>query len=207
MRHGFTRRSTTLVCQIALAASIWGCAATHGDSADLPYRTVKADPLRNTDTAKRENLAGLEHLAQGDLESAEKAFSRSLAADVEFGPAHNNLGKVHYRRQDWYRAAWEFEYAKKLLPRHAEPANNLGLVLEQGGQLDRAVDEFRLAVSLDKTNIHYTANLARAMIRRGDRTDEVRDLLQQVVEKDTRPDWSIWARQQLSVVEQANKPF
>jgi hypothetical protein len=31
------------------------------------------------------------------------------------GPAHNNLGIVYYRQKKYYLAAWEFQYAAKLM--------------------------------------------------------------------------------------------
>lgn len=174
-----------------------GCVGTSADrSSNGVYRTISVDPRRDTEAAKGANRAGLEHLAKGETEQAADAFGRALTADVEFGPAHNNLGKVYYQQRDWYKAAWEFEYARKLLPKRAEPSNNLGLVLEETGSLDRAVDHYREAVGFDPDVIQYRANLVRALIRRGDRTEEVRSLLRQLLEKDTRPDWLIWARQQ-----------
>ncbi len=162
------------------------------------YRTISAAPLRDTESARRWHAQGLKHLDAGDLEQAEKAFKESLEADVDFGPAHNNLGKVYFKKKDWYAAAWEFEFAKKLMPRQAEPWNNLGMVYEQAGELDRAVEEYRKAVGLDGENVSYQANLARALVRRGDKGDEVRRLLTVVVEKDSRPEWASWAREQLA---------
>ncbi len=175
------------------------CGCNPNRVADAPignYRTITAEPRRDTEAAKRLNRVGLEHLAAGEYDEAVDAFVRALTEDVEFGPAHNNLGKVYYIQKNWYKAAWEFEYAGKLLPRHAEPRNNLGLVLEQAGELDRAVDQYRQAVGLEPGVIAYRGNLARALIRRGDRTDEVRKLLELIVENDTRPEWVLWARQQ-----------
>ncbi len=186
---------------IALLAAVWfalaGCADTAAGPSG-PYRTIAVEPGRDTDAASRQNQKGLAHLAAGELDQACDAFGRALNADVEFGPAHNNLGKVYFQRKNWYKAAWEFEYARKLMPRRAEPANNLGLVLEQAGELDRAVEHYRQAVALDSGKIEYVANLARALVRRGERTDETRRLLQRLLAEDQRPDWLIWARQQLA---------
>ena len=190
-------RETTCRIWLAAAAAISGCGtASIRDVPQAPYRTVAAEPGRDTEAARRANQVGLAHLAKGEVDQAAEAFRQALTADVEFGPAHNNLGKVYYRQTDWYRAAWEFEYASKLLPRHAEPRNNLALVLERAGQLDRAVECYREAAGLDPDNIQYRANLVRALIRRGDRTDEVRTLLGQLLETDARPEWRAWARQQ-----------
>lgn len=181
---------------IAIASIGSGCADSPRSDADGAYRTVRTEPLRDTESAKNENQLGMEHLDKNDLEKAGEAFRRALTADVSFGPAHNNLGKVYYKQKDSYKAAWEFEYAAKLMPKRGEPRNNLGLVLEDVGELDRAVDSYREAAKLEPDNIQYRGNLARALIRRGDRTDEVRGLLVQIIERDSRPEWLIWAKQQ-----------
>ncbi len=188
----------------ALAAAILpGCGPWSMQGDEGNYRTVTAQPGRNTAAARRQNQEGLARLAADDLEGAEKAFARALTADVEFGPAHNNLGKIHYRRGDWYQAAWEFEFARKLLPDNPEPCNNLGLVREVQGRLDMAVDHYRQAVDLAPDNIHYAANLARALHKRGDRTGELHGLLRQIIEQDDRPAWRAWARRQLTAIGQA----
>jgi len=174
-----------------------GCGRGQARDGAGEYRTVSTEPLRDTAAARRENDKGLQYLAEGKTDKAIDAFTLALSADVDFGPAHNNLGKAYYVQKDWYRAAWEFEYAGKCMPKHAEPRNNLGLVREQAGDLDLAVEHYREAVSLAPDTVEYQANLARALIRRGDRTDEVRTLLQRIVETDTRPDWLIWAKSQL----------
>lgn len=183
----------------ALVVAVIGCQSDSKapQSASSPYRTVSSDPQRNTDKARELNEEALTLMEKGDLDRAADLLGRALTADVEFGPAHNNLGKVYYRKKDWYKAAWEFEYAVKLMPRRAEPHNNLGLVLEQAGELDRAVEAMRQAVSLDKTNVEYAGNLARSLLKRGDRTPEVRSLLERVATTDSRPEWVSWAKARL----------
>jgi hypothetical protein len=49
-------------------------------------------------------------------------------------------------------------------------------------------------------NAEFLGNLARARVRRGDRGPEVRELLEQLVLRETRPAWSDWARQQLAAM-------
>jgi Tfp pilus assembly protein PilF len=165
------------------------------------YRTITVDPRRDTENARRYNQEGTDLLEKGQLDQAAAAFTKALDADVEFGPAHNNLGKVYYRQKASYKAAWEFEYASKLLPRFSEPHNNLGLVLEESGQIDQAVEQYRLAVSLS-TDIQYKSNLARGLLRRDGHTEEVRALLRQVLSQDPRPDWQDWARKELATTGQ-----
>ncbi len=182
------------VLMTLVVAGIAGCGDSTIKASKGPYRTITTDPLRDTESARRHYQAGLEHLNNHEVDKAIKDFERALAADVQFGPAHNCLGRAHYMNEDWYEAAWEFEYARKYLPKHPQPLNNLALLYERDGQYDRAIDYYRKAVAMAPRDIQYRANLARAMIRRGDRNDEVKDLLQDITEEDSRADWLIWAK-------------
>jgi Flp pilus assembly protein TadD len=119
---------------------------------------------------------------------------------VMYGPGHNNLGKVYYHQSKLYLAAWEFQYAAKLMPNVPEPRNNLGLVFESAGKLDDAVGSYGEAMRLEPDNVQFIGNLARARVRRGDRDGEVRELLGKLVLRETRPRWAEWAREQLSAL-------
>ena len=67
---------------LAAAALCAGC--WNPPSSTTPprsYHTVAAEPLRDTEAAKRHDEAGLRFLANGQLDQAAEAFSRALAAD------------------------------------------------------------------------------------------------------------------------------
>ena len=55
-------------------------------------------------------------MEKSDYDAAEAALKAALTADVMFGPAHNNLGKVYFHKGELYLAAREFDYAMKLMP-------------------------------------------------------------------------------------------
>lgn len=189
----------TIPCALIACLLAAGCATRPIEIDNKSnYRTIRTEPLRDTEAAKKANQRGLARLEKEQLDQARKAFEAALTADVRYGPAHNNLGKVYFARKNWYKAAWEFENARRLMPRHPGPRNNLGLVLERAGELDRAVDLYREAVGLDPDNMAYLGNLTRALIKRGDRTREVYNNLKRILEHDTRTPWLIWARQQLA---------
>jgi Flp pilus assembly protein TadD len=137
------------------------------------------------------------HLERGELGQAEQAFKEAIEHDIEFGPAHNNLGLVYFAQERFYEAAWEFEYARKQMPRNGEPLNNLGLIRERAGEYGVAADLYRQAIALDGSSIEYKSNLARTLVLRGDRTDELRHLLHDIVRRDSRPEWVAWARKTL----------
>lgn len=162
------------------------------------YGRPRLERVRDADVADEQNALALRLMHQGKDEEAEKALKRALAADVTHGPAHNNLGKIYYRQRKFYLAAWEFQYAIKLMPRQPEPRNNLGLVFEEVGKLQDAVNWYGEAVDLQPDNPHFVGNLARARIRHGDKGDEVAALLQKVIESDTRSAWVSWAKERLA---------
>src|SRR5688500_1660762 len=81
--------------------------------------------VRDTDRARQLNERAYKLLNEGKHAEAEKVLHEALAADMTFGPARNNLGLVYYQIGRWYEAAWEFEYAVRLMPFQPAPRNNL----------------------------------------------------------------------------------
>lgn len=177
----------------------WGC-ASRAPEREAGYETVSRDPRRDTDAAERHNASAVARMQEGDYPAAEADLKAALSADVMNGPAHNNLGKVYYHQHKLYLAAWEFQYAAKLMPGVPEPRNNLGLVFESAGRLDEAVTSYDEAMSLAPDNAQFIGNLARARIRRGDGDETVRELLRRLVLRETRPDWAEWARGRLAAL-------
>lgn len=183
---------------LLILCMILGCSAPQSSSPpNGEYRTITADPRRDTDAAIKANQEGLVRLGKNQIPQAIECFNAALTADVSFGPAHNNLGKAYYAYRDYYKAAWEFEYAIKLMPNQSQPRNNLGLVYENVDKLDEAIANYDEALKLDANNPQYLGNAARARVRRGDKTHELRELLSKLILHDTRQDWINWARQTL----------
>lgn len=174
--------------------------SAHPANRDRQYTTARPEPHHDSDQARKVAAEGLQLLNDGKLEEAEQTLRRALEADVMFGPAHNSLGMVYYRQKRYYLAAWEFEYASRLMPDRPEPRNNFGLVFEAVGKIDDAVDWYGKAMQLAPDNPQIIGNLARAKVRRGDRDDQVRELLQQLVLKDTRPSWTAWAQREQTLL-------
>src|SRR5260370_23145344 len=58
-------------------------------------------------------------LQNGDLDAAEAAFRRVLAADPRAGSAYANLGVVAMRRKDWDQAIERLHRAERLEPKMA----------------------------------------------------------------------------------------
>ena len=164
------------------------------------YQPVAVDPLRDTDTARRHNAAAVELLETDKLEEAEAELKAALAADMFFGPAHNNLGLVYHRQKKYYLAAWEFQYATTLMPNRAEPLNNLGVVFEAVQKLDDAADRYEQALEINPDQPSVICNLARIYVRRNRKDQRTKNLLQQIVLRNPSEKWSTWASERLAVL-------
>jgi Tfp pilus assembly protein PilF len=164
------------------------------------YRTLARDPSRDTQAAREHNARGAELLEKGHPEPAEEELKEALAADLFFGPAHNNLGIAYFRQKKHYLAAWEFQYAAKLMPSKAEPRNNLGMVFEAVERLEDAANWYEKALALEPGEVEIAANLARIYVRHDRKDEKTRQLLQDIVMKDSRPQWIEWARERLAMM-------
>ena len=82
---------------------------------------------------------GQEALQSGDLNSAEKAFRKVLAADPNAGAAYANLGVIAMRRKNWDEALKNLRKAEKLAPRMAGVRLNMGLVEFRRGNYEDAL--------------------------------------------------------------------
>ena len=156
--------------------------------------TSSAPPRQDTAKARSDNDKAYELIRSGKFEQAEPLLRKAMDADVMYGPARNNLGLVYYHQEKLYAAAWEFENAIKLMPHQPEPRNNLGLVLEKAGKIDGATEAYAKAREMEPDNPEYLGNLARARVRRGDRDEQTRKLLEELLLKDERPAWREWAQ-------------
>jgi tetratricopeptide (TPR) repeat protein len=134
-----------------------------------------------------------------DLADVEKQLREALAADVRFGPAHHSLGVLYTWQKRLYLAAWEFEYAARLMPDRFEPLNNLGLVYESVGKYEQAKSYYLLAREKSPNSPEVVGNLARASFRSGESVEEMRPLLEDVLTMDSRPEWRRWAAELLGL--------
>jgi len=185
---------------IGLAAA--GCQPSWNKPAAAPagYQTVAADPRRDTEKARRLNEQGAALAERGQLEAAQKTLKEALEADLFYGPAHNNLGSVYFRKKQFYLAAWEFQHAAKLMPAKAQPRNNLGMVFEATGRTDAAIENYEKALAVEPGAFEPAANLARTMVQDGRKDDRTRKLLEQVARTDPRPEWVAWAQERLAAL-------
>jgi tetratricopeptide (TPR) repeat protein len=217
----FTGAGLRCALAVALAASLVGCASIPWrDKAPLKYETVATSKRRDVKTAQvkhAEALAVLElrtkeccllfadvdQVAPGRSEKhllkAENLLNEALVADVRYGPAHNSLGMVYYLQDKLYLAAWEFEYAAKLMPEHAQPYNNLGLVYERAGKYEEAISYYSMAMSRDDDDPQVIGNLVRARLTTGEKGSDLKTMISDLALYHPDPTWQQWARDQVAL--------
>lgn len=134
-----------------------------------------------------------------DVDKAAAKFTAAIAADPSFGPAHNNLGLLHYEQGNLYQAVIAFEEAMRWLPDDGSVVYNLALALEAAGQVPEALELYFRAVELEPTNPIFLGNLVRLRLRMGDRGPDVESQLSDLVLIETRPTWRAWADRKLAL--------
>ncbi len=190
---------TIILSGLLVSAMLCGCQGAI-EPMDRSYQTVGLDPQRDTELASKHNAQGVALLDADDLTGAEVEFKAALTADTMFAPAHNNLGTVYYKQKKFYLAAWEFQYAAKLMPDKPGPRNNLGLVYEAVGKLDDAAKAYQEALDMSPDAFEFSGNLARVYVRDGRKDAKTRKLLNEIVLKDSRPEWVAWAKENLITI-------
>lgn len=189
-------RLTVAAAVVAAAGLGSGCASS----------SQLVAPQRDPEKARWFNDQALVLIRNDRYDDAEKLLNKSIDADVMFAQARNNLGLVYYHQDKLYLAATEFQNAIRLMPHNPEPRNNLGMVFERAGKFTEAAESYEQARKMEHDNPEYLGNLARAKVRRGDRDEETRRLLEEVVVKDSRPSWRDWARLQIIRMSSSPRP-
>jgi hypothetical protein len=178
-----------------MAATVAGCASL----TDRNESIIQVETSRDAAKAKRLTLAGVKAMNTGHIDYAFDRFMEAVAVDETYGPAHNNLGLLHYDQGELYDAVLSFERASELMPTDPIVFYNLGLALEAAGRVHEAMDLYWQAVEMDPTNPNFLGNLVRLRVRLGENSPEVVAQLQDLVLIETRPEWRRWADRQLAL--------
>ena len=160
---------------------------------------IRLDERHDRHRAEKMNAMGIHWIETGRPALAQHSFEKALIADETYGPAHNNLGQVHYDAGDMYLAAVEFDAAAQFMPGNPIAINNLGLALETGGKVLEALEYYHRAHELDPTNEEFLGNLVRARMRLGEWDESLIVQLRELRFVETRPEWIDWIDEQLAI--------
>jgi len=166
-----------------------GCASNRASLS--PYADT-SEVRRDTHLARELHQQATRAMLIDEFE-AERLLRASLAADLYFGPAHNNLGILLLDRGDLYAAASEFEWARKLMPGHPDPRVNLAMTLEQAGKVDDAIGAYDAALAVYDGYLPAVSGKARLQIVSGRTDDSTEELLSDIMLRGDE-EWRTWAR-------------
>ncbi|MFO7892087.1 MAG: tetratricopeptide repeat protein [Longimicrobiales bacterium] len=186
---------------LVLAASAWallaGCAAAPGTR-----RPAQAAEDVEELLARHREAAGLfeEALEAGDRDERKRLYGQAIELDPSLGKAHNNLGLIHLSEGDYGEAVRSLREAARRMPSRPEPRFNLGYTYEVVGRLWSAEEQYRAALELAPDEPDYLESLARVLLRRGRRGDEVEELLRRALALESRPEHIEWIRERLEEI-------
>ncbi len=145
--------------------------------------------LATEDTrAVSEHNLGATYQSDGRIDEAMAAYTRALAINPTFGPAHVSLGNALMRQGRTELAITHFQQALVATPQSAEVQTNLGIALMSVGRTAEGVAALKRAVALAPSSIEPHLALGEALPEIGD-ADGARMALARAVGLDpTRPD-------------------
>lgn len=194
-RSRFSRQVSWILLLSALPMSV-GCSLLERRNGEV----IKVESKIDTARAGHLTRAGIHALNKQHIDIAAKKFREAIATDYTYGPAHNNLGLMHYEQGNLYQAVMAFEQAREYLPEDPAVAYNLGLALESAGRTDEALELYYAANAMDRANPNYLGNLVRLRVRMGEHDELLEHQLQELALIETRPDWRRWTDIQLALV-------
>lgn len=86
-----------------------------------------------------------------DWKTQERLWRATLLFSPESARAHNNMGLVYVKEENYKRAANEFTIAAQISESFIDPQNNLGVLQTETGEVDNALPYFQKALELDSS--------------------------------------------------------
>jgi tetratricopeptide (TPR) repeat protein len=105
--------------------------------------------LAKSETAVLHNKSGIAQLQLLHYDKAKKEFERAIKRDPTYAEAYNNLGVVHYIKNDTKRAVRYYLKAMDIKPEVASFHSNLGTAYFTRKEYDKASAEYLRALELD----------------------------------------------------------
>jgi len=184
------RRGAGIV--LVLATLMASCRSTQPTAYTPPQEEAR-------DTAKAERLTReAADLIYSDPSSAETLLREALAADIFYGPAHNDLGVIFLERGELYEAAHEMEWARKLMPGHPDPRINLALVMEEAGRTEDARAAYESALEVWPEYVPAMQGLASIAVLEAKEEPRLRGWLDRIALEGDDQAWRQWARDRMA---------
>ena len=94
------------------------------------------------------NLAVKNH-QEGKIDIAQEHYNQVLKINPNHSQAHNNLGVIFEKLEDYNKAKSCYEKAIEIAPNRADAHNNLGAILQELGEKQKAKECFEKTIEID----------------------------------------------------------
>ncbi len=178
-------------------------AIVFGALAVLPGCLNPAHNKAGADSASDLNAKGV---AAKDPKIAKGFFQRAIAADAYFGPAYNNMGIVYLDEENYFEAARCFDQAVHLMPNDPAPRIHLGIVYENAGQFQNALEQFSQALVLSPGSMDALEAVTRVQVRLENVDDKTVEHLRIIASRGSDATWQSWATRVLIRLGDAGPP-
>ncbi len=184
--------TSTFAAAVALAV-LSGCASQQARVTG-PYTGGEATATVQRDVAgSLEKTEAARAVLVSDPVQAEALLRIALDQDLYNGVAHNNLGVLFLRAGKLYESAQEFEWARKLLPGHADPRLNLAIALQRADKPNEALEAARSALEVQPGHLAAIQAVAVIQVQAGLVDEKTTGLLASIVERCPEAEWRDWA--------------
>lgn len=136
-----------------------------------PARAIALLETLPQDDTEVLNALGIAYGQAGRPADALRAFDRAIALDATNGLAHQNIGTLHLRANDFAAAEASLRRALAIDPSLAGAFTTLGVVLARTERRDEAIDAWKRAVELEPTEFDALYNLTVALLAAGRRQE------------------------------------
>jgi len=128
---------------------------------DLLSRRIPGD-------ARVELLRGQAHVVKGDFDLAMESFKKSIEKSPEYAPAHFEIGKLYYQRNELEASQKALRAAVRFDPHQPEYFLKLGQVCLALGQIEEAIEHLTKVERSDPALSQTYYALGSAFHRKGD---------------------------------------
>lgn len=136
----------------------WARYLVDGDPADDEITEILGMIRSGRDTPRVHNRLGRLLLEKGFPKDAEWEFDRALELDSKFYPAAYNIALSRQARQDRSGAMRALRNTLRIKPGHAAAHFQLGMMFEEDGDVDRAIDHYAKAYTINRALLDPQVN-------------------------------------------------
>ncbi len=135
----------------------------------------------------------------GDFDAARTRIEKSLDADGRNSHALMLLGVIEHESKNLFEAAFAFHRASRLEPYRYEPHYNTGIVLEEAGRYEQAIERYEAALALAPNELEVMENLVRCYVKSNTKLDSAGELIDKSLAQETRPEWRKWLEEMKTI--------